>query len=310
MVGSSGTHVPADSLRAFGAVVKVFRERAGLTQEDLAPLVQFSPQTIASIEQGRRFPPDGFVNRAEEALDAFGVLRAATEHLSRQPGLMSWFRYWAILRETAVSLWTYECRAIPGLLQTEAYIRTVITSCPPLQSDEQIQQWVTERRARQSLLYRRPAATISFIIEQALLERQTGGREATIVLIDKLLDCAELPSVTLQIMPLYQPYHAGMGGPLQLLETPAHRWLGYSEGSRNNQLISDPTEVSVMVQRYAKLRSQALPPEQSATLLRRMREALCAPQNSPDAGQSPPAFSPRWTPGGSSCPTQPDAHRR
>jgi DNA-binding XRE family transcriptional regulator len=66
-----------DSLKGFGGVVKVFRERAGLTQEQLAPLVQYSLQTVASIEQGRRLPPKEFVNRAEDILDAFGALRAA-----------------------------------------------------------------------------------------------------------------------------------------------------------------------------------------------------------------------------------------
>ena len=263
-----------DSLKGFGGVVKVFRERAGLTQEQLAPLVQYSLQTVASIEQGRRLPPKEFVNRAEDILDAFGALRAAARHLSRQPGLASWFRRWAELEQTALALNTYECRVIPGLLQTEAYARAVTLAVPPPPSEEQVEQRVAARLARQELLRRKPLVAFSFIIEQAVIERHTGGAEVTRGLVDNLLACAELVSVELQITPLRQPDHAGTDGPMRLLETPEHEWLGYSEGQQTGQLISSPDDVSVLTMRYAKLRSQALTPEDSVSLLKQIRGAL------------------------------------
>ncbi|GGS05267.1 hypothetical protein GCM10010269_50140 [Streptomyces humidus] len=36
----------------------------------------------------------------------------------REPGLAAWFRRWARLEKVAVSLYTYECRLVPGLLQS------------------------------------------------------------------------------------------------------------------------------------------------------------------------------------------------
>jgi hypothetical protein len=75
-------------------------------------------------------------------------------------------------------------------------------------------------------------------------------------------------------MPLRQPVHAGLDGPLQLLESPDNRWFAYSEGQKNGRLIADPKEISVLMQRYAKLRSQALTPEDSRSLLERMRGEL------------------------------------
>ncbi|MBL1096483.1 helix-turn-helix domain-containing protein [Streptomyces coffeae] len=265
---------PSDGLRAFGAVVKVFRERAGLTQEELAPLVRYSPQTVASIEQGRRFPQQDFVERAEDVLDAFGVLRAAAKYLARRKGLASWFRQWAGLEEQAISLCTYECRVVPGLLQTEAYARAVTVSVPPPPEEEQVEQRVDARLARQQLLHRKPPIAFSFIVEQALLERHTGGVDVTKELIDRLLEVAELWNIELQIMPLRQPFHAGLDGPLQLLETADNGWLGYIEGQRHSQLVSDRKDVSALLQRYAKMRSQALTPEDSAGLLKRIRGAL------------------------------------
>ncbi|SCK42474.1 helix-turn-helix transcriptional regulator [Streptomyces sp. WMMB 322] len=260
-----------DSLRAFGAVLKAFRKRAQLTQDELAARVRYSVQTIASVEQGRRLPPADLVERAEEVLDAFGALRAAARHAVRRPGIASWFREWAKLEEEAVSLCTYECRVIPGLLQTEAYARAVTLNVPPPPSAEEVRERVTTRLERQQLLRRERPVAFSFIIEQALLERRTGGVEVTRELIGHLLEVAELWNVELQLMPLQQPCHAGHDGPMQLLETPDHQWLGYTEGQKTGQLLLDRRDVSVLLQRYARMRSQALTPEDSVSLLRRMR---------------------------------------
>ncbi|MEU9136811.1 helix-turn-helix transcriptional regulator [Streptomyces sp. NPDC048404] len=277
--GSPGGGEPevSDSLRTFGEVFKAFRRRAGLTQEEFAELVPYSVQTVAKIEQGRRFPQPDFVDRAEAALDAFETLRGAARHLSRQPGLASWFRQWARFEAEAVSLYTYECRVVPGLLQTEAYARAVSFSVPPLPDEQQLSERIAARIARQDLLAtsRKPPTAFSFIVVQAVLERHTGGEAVTRDLYDHLVDVAERHwNVEFQLMPLRQPVHAGLDGPLRLAEGPDNHWFGYSEGQENGRLITDAKEISRLHQRYAKMRSQALTPEDSLGLLRRMRGAL------------------------------------
>ena len=115
---------------------------------------------------------------------------------------------------------------------------------------------------------------LSFIIEQALLERHTGGERVTRELLDHLLVCTELTNVELQVMPLRQPDHAGTDGPMQLLETLENEWLAYCEGQQSGQLVADVKDISAMQQRYAKMRSQALTPAESVSLLKRLRGAL------------------------------------
>ncbi|MGP3986019.1 helix-turn-helix domain-containing protein [Streptomyces sp. 3N207] len=264
----------SDSLRTFGAVVKQLRKRAGLTQEAWAEKSGYSLSTCAGVGQGRRFPPPRFIELAETEFDAGGALREAAKHLSRGPGMAAWFSQWAKMELTALSLYAYDCRMVPGLLQTEAYARAVVRQVPPMPPEEEIEQRVTLRMERQSLFQRKRPVTFSFIVEQALLERQTGGAEVTKELLEYLIARAELPHVELQIMPLVQPEHAGMDGPLYLLETPGHRWFGYAEGQETGQLISDDTALSRLHMRYAKLRSQALTPADSLSLLKRMRGAL------------------------------------
>ncbi|WP_369216127.1 helix-turn-helix domain-containing protein [Streptomyces flavofungini] len=268
---------PCESLKTFGAVLQGFRERAGLTQFAFARRMGYSVDFVASVEQGRRLPPARFVERAEEILDAFGIIRKAAQKLTRQPGLASWFRKWAGLEEHAITLQTYECRVIPGLLQTEAYAKAVSWSVPPLPTPEKVEERVVARLARQRLLDldRQPPASFSFILEQAILERRTGGDDVTRDQIDHLLSMSNRNwNVELQLMPLQQPSHAGLDGPLQLLETPENQWFAYSEGQKCGLLISGPKEISVLQQRYAKMRSQALTPEHSVSLLQRMRGAL------------------------------------
>ncbi|WP_368733331.1 helix-turn-helix domain-containing protein [Streptomyces alkaliphilus] len=271
MAVHGGEPEPPEELKAFGAVLKVFRQRAGLTQEELAPLVGFSRETVQSVEVGRRRPQQHFVRQAEEVLDAFGALEAAARHIAPRRGLARWFHQWAALEQEATTLWTYECRLIPGLLQTEAYTRAVALAVPPPPTEEELEQRLTARAERQQLLRRTPPVAFHFLIEQCLFERHTGGEEVTAELIDHLLACTELWNVEVQIMPTRQPHHAGLDGPMRLVETPDHQWLGYVEGQQTGQLISDAKDLSLMHLRYAKMRSQALGPEESVTLLRRMR---------------------------------------
>jgi hypothetical protein len=245
-----------------------------MSQEQLAPLVRYSLETVASIEQGRRFPTPAFVERADHALDAFGVLKTAGAHLSRQPGLARWFRQWAKQEEEARNLWTYECRVVPGLLQSEAYARAVFESSAQPLGDEQIEEQVTARLNRQRLLRERQNTGYSFIVEESLFLRHTGGVEVTRRLIDHVMDLAELRNVDFQLMPLRQHNHAGLDGPMQLLETPDYRWLAYTEGQRHGHLTSDRKEVATLLTCYAKMRSQALTPEDSLSLLKQLRGEL------------------------------------
>jgi transcriptional regulator with XRE-family HTH domain len=275
--GTGGEPEASDSLRTFGAMVHALREHQGLSREEFGELVRFSKHTVASIELGRRMPDEDFVERAEPVLGGTGVLRRAIKQVARQPGLAVWFRQWARQEALAISLCTYECRVVPGLLQTESYARAVSMSVPPLAGEAAVDQRVNARLERQQLLStdREPPCAFSFIVEQAVLERRTGGEEITREQLDRLLAVVHRHwNVEVQVMPLVQPVHAGLDGPIALLETPENRWFGYSEGQENGRLISDPKSISVLQRRYAKLRSQALTPEDSRKLLERMRGAL------------------------------------
>ncbi|WP_310728885.1 helix-turn-helix transcriptional regulator [Streptomyces sp. N2A] len=269
----SGRPEPSGSLRTFGAVYQGFRENAGFTQEALAPAIRYSAHYIGSVEQGRRLPSKKFIDRSEETLHANGVLRKAAKRLSKQPGLARWFREWAELEKQAISLYTYECRLIPGLLQTEAYARTLFENRLPLLSEDEVEIQVAARLERQKLLRDRPNTAFSFVIDEHVFMRPTGGADTVRGVIDHVLECMTLRNVEVQVMPLERGIHPGLDGPMRLLETPDNQWFGYCEGQESSQFITDPQTISTLYMRYAKLLSQALTPEDTRGLLTRMRGA-------------------------------------
>lgn len=272
--GSGGEPEPSDSMRTFGAMVQALREHAGLSREQLGEHVRYSKHMVASIEVGRRLPPPGFVERAEPVLGGTGALRRSAKHVVRKPGLARWFREWARMEAEAITLYTYECRLIPGLLQTEAYARTLFRNQLPPMSSEKIETLWEARSERQQLFREREDTTFGFILEEHLLLRCMGGVQATVEQIDHVLEIAEMPSVEIQVMPLKRETHAGLDGPMQLVETTENQWYAYGEGQESGQLISDPKVVSVLQRRYARMRSQALPLEDSLGLLQRIRGDL------------------------------------
>ncbi|MDH2389195.1 helix-turn-helix transcriptional regulator [Streptomyces sp. HNM0663] len=274
--GNSSTNDEAsDSLKGFGEVVKAFREHRGLSREEFAPKVCCSKHTVASVELGRRFPPPQFPELADEALDAFGVIKRAAKHVSRSnPGLATWFLRWAALEREARWLDTYECRLVPGLLQSEAYARKLFENRIPPLSDEQVTEQLTARQERQRLLTERPNCAFSFVLEEHLFLRRMGGVEVTRGLIDHVLEVGSLRNVAIQLIPLIREEHCAMDGSMQLLETPQLERFAYCEGQESGQFISDRKTISTLQMRYAKLRSQALTPEDSADLLKRLRGAL------------------------------------
>ncbi|AYG82352.1 hypothetical protein DWB77_04525 [Streptomyces hundungensis] len=272
--GCAGEPVSSDSLKTFGAFVQGLREHAGLTREEFATLVRFSKHTVESIELGRRMPDEEFVERAEAALGNTGALRRAFGHLTRQPGLAAWFREWARRERTAVSLCTYECRMVPGLLQSERYVRALYENEVPPLSDGQVETQIAARMERQRLLLERPNVPFSFIVTEAVFRQRIGGNAVTRDMLDHVLAATQPRNVTLQLLPADCEFHACLAGPLALLEGPDGKRYAYSEGQRNGRLISALKEVVPLQQRYDTLRSQALNPAKSRDLLERIRGAL------------------------------------
>ncbi|MFK0058994.1 Scr1 family TA system antitoxin-like transcriptional regulator [Streptomyces werraensis] len=255
---------------AYGKLVRLFRERAGLTQQALADAIGYSMEQVASVEQGRRPAKAVFTEAAERVLDAGGALRVLQPDVDRAR-LPLFFQDFALLEAEAVSRFSYDPMLVPGLLQTEAYAQALLEAhFPPLDA-ETVEQRVAARMARQSLLNRRnPPLVFVFIVEESAIRRVIGNIAVMRQQLARLLECSAMRNVELQIMPTTRGAHSGLNGPMVLLESTDRKQHVYVEAQDIVSVRSDRHEVSEFWLRYGTLRTQALNTEESSCLIERM----------------------------------------
>ncbi|WP_329138539.1 helix-turn-helix domain-containing protein [Streptomyces sp. NBC_00670] len=254
---------PADELlRSFGKQIKILRERAGHTQAALAQLLGYSEAQMAAIEQGRRIARPNTIDRLDQLLDAEGMLLAMKRPvaLTRYP---AFFRDAARIEEEAVEFHAYAALAIPGLLQTEEYAKTMFTVWRPRRPDSEIEQMVSARMARHKLLDRKPAPTLSFVIEESVLQRPFGSVHVLRGQLEHLRLVGENPNVEIQVMPTRSVDHSGADGPFTLMTPQGGDPVAYIESQGNGRVIADREPVRGMTIRYGILRAQALSPADS-----------------------------------------------
>jgi transcriptional regulator with XRE-family HTH domain len=259
---------------AYGKLLRLFRERAGLTQQGLADAIGYSVEQVASVEQGRRPAKVSFTEASERVLGTGGALRVLQEDVDLAK-LPAFFHDFALLEAEAVSRFSYDPMLVPGLLQTESYARALLEAHFPPLDEEAIEQHLTARLARQSLLTRKnPCVVFSFIIEEAALHRMVGGTTVVKEQLERLRDSIRLRNVEVQVMPTQLAAHSGVNGQMVLLETLERRQFVCIEAQGIMSIRSVQDEVSEFWLRYGMLRSQALHTEESARLIEHMAGEL------------------------------------
>lgn len=257
-------------MKMVGALLALFREAAGYTQKSLGERFVLGEETIASIEQGRRPLKPDLAEQLDEFLDTKGVLTTALSRMPEVDLVPLWAEEYLDREREAIAISWYESLLVPGLLQTEPYARAVFRNRVPVYDADEIEQLVEARVARREILHRKDSPMMSFVIWEAALKDQLGGKDVYVEQLRHLREYADLPGLSIQILPLGRTSHAGLEGPFILLETPEHQRLAYSETQRGSTLIADPDEVGILTQKYAMLRMQALNAEDTRDLLDRL----------------------------------------
>ena len=85
---------------------------------------------------------------------------------------------------------------------------------------DQVQQQVRVRLGRQSLLTQDDPVDLWVVLDEAVLSRPVGGDAVMRGQLQRLVEVAELPNVTLQVLPFEVGAHAGMDGTFTILSFP------------------------------------------------------------------------------------------
>ncbi|BDD71794.1 helix-turn-helix domain-containing protein [Streptomyces violaceoruber] len=256
-------------LTTVGRQLKLRREAVGMRAGDFGVAVGYGEDLVYKVEGGKRIPRREYLEKADQVLDAGGLIAAAWEDVKRVR-YPKQVRELAKLEATAVEVSLYANHNIHGLLQTEEHMRSLFDTWLPAYTEEETESMVAARLARRSVFERSPAPTLSFVQEEATLRRPVGGRMAWRGQLERLLELGELRSVSIQVMPTDCEEHFGTGGLIEVLKFPDGTAVGRSEGAFNGRPVSDPKQLRILELRYGMIRAQALTPRESRAVIEQM----------------------------------------
>ncbi|MDQ1068478.1 helix-turn-helix domain-containing protein [Streptomyces canus] len=264
---------------ALGKMVKLLRERKGLTQKEFGELVGYGPDAVSAMERGVRTLRPEVLAKADELLDAGGLLKevipeveeAMAKTRTRHP---EWYRNYAGLEAEAVELHFYANHGVPGLLQTEDYARAVFTKRRPFLDEETIEKRVADRLSRQQVFERWPTPIVSYVLEEIVLDRPIGGRRVHGDQLRRLLHVGQMRNVEIQVMASALEEHPNMDGAFNLLTPKGHNQVAYTEVQGYPRLITELEEVRKITDRYGIMRAMALSPSESRKLIEQKLEEL------------------------------------
>jgi hypothetical protein len=226
----------------------------------------------------------GFKERdVGDLLTLYGVTdseeRAALLNLAREantPGwwhaysdiLPNWLEPYVGLEAAASVIRTYEVQLVPGLLQTEGYARALIRQGSAASEDE-IARRGELRASRQEILRRPDAPQLWAVVDEGALRRPVGTRDVTREQLQYLVEVAEHPAVTLQILPFQAGAHSAMGGPFTILRfaEPDLHDVVYIEQLTSALYLDKPVEVDSYLEVMEQLCLQAEPAANTTKVL-------------------------------------------
>jgi len=272
-----------------GARLRRLRTEAGLSREHAGEAIRASEWKIHRLENGQV----GFKERdIIDLLRLYGVTDAGEvadfvvmAREANSPGwwqhygdvLPQWFRSYLDLESAATLIRAYEGQFIPALLQTQDYMRAVVQGAHlEDRSSEEVGRRVRLRLARQTLLTREQPPRLWAVIDEAAMRRPVGGREVMRGQVERLIEAAKLPNVTLQVLPFDAGAHPAMLGAFSILRF-ADRALPdvvYLEHLTNAVYLDKRDEVERYLDVMELLCVQSEPPARTVELLERTLKEL------------------------------------
>ncbi|MFC6087024.1 helix-turn-helix domain-containing protein [Sphaerisporangium aureirubrum] len=259
--------------RQLAGRLRELRKHAGLSIEDAAQRLECSTAKISRIETGQR----GVIPRdVRDLCQIYGLGPAETDALmtmAREAREGGWwqaydhrdFRLYLGLEAEASAVTVYDTCAVPGILQTEEYAGAIIRGVLPGIREEVLRERVDARMKRQRLLHGESPPHHLALLDESVLHRHIGNRNIMRAQLDRLLELARLPQVTIQIVPFSAGAHIGFNSAFALLEMADSRVsdVVYTESMVRMEYFEKPAELALYREAIGHLRAAALDPPTS-----------------------------------------------
>ena len=264
--------------------LRAARLNKDLTQEQVAKAMEWSLSKMNRIEKAKTGIS---TNDLKVLLPLYGITgKKRTDELldlareARQPGW--WRQYSDVAPGTLLELIDYESASsavhqfettlVPGILQTEDYASAILQGFYGRNMpEENIRKLVKLRTRRRELLIGADPPEFSFLLDESAVHRQVGNPAVTSRQLRQLASTADLPNVTIQIVPFTAGLHPGVGGPFEVVEfdDTDDENIVFIEGPRGDFISDDPGEASRYLKDFQLISDKSLTPADSAALLRK-----------------------------------------
>ncbi|MFG3114091.1 Scr1 family TA system antitoxin-like transcriptional regulator [Streptomyces sp. NPDC048197] len=251
----------------FGSEQRRHRELARLSLVQLADIVNFSKSTLGRVEVAELMPPP----ELPSALDAaFGTGQHfyGLHQLAKRETHPDYYRQLMDYEAQAEVIEAFATQIVPGLLQTEAYARALLSQSPGV-TPELVEERLQARLGRQERLRSATPPLLWAILDEGLLYRPIGGPDVMRGQLEALASLADTPTTKVQVLPFEHGGYALMDGPTVLMRLPGGKVVAYDEYRASGRLMEDPADVNRRWRGYDEARAYARSPRDSADMIRK-----------------------------------------
>ncbi|MFD5974306.1 helix-turn-helix domain-containing protein [Streptomyces bacillaris] len=275
--------MPTMRSRRLGGELRQLRLNAGLKVQDAAEALECGQPKISQIENGKRGirPLD-----LTTLLNLYGLederQRASLKRLAKEIHKVDWWsgqgpflhdalKDYLMLEADSQSVRTFEPMVIPGLLQTEAYMRQLYEAASPA---GQVEFLVSTRLRRKELLDNKLGFRLRAVIDAPALHRIGGGRQVVHGQLQHLLEAGSCSNVSIQVLPLNSDLPMEQYAPFTVFGLQADPpveviWLEHITGGT---LLEQRPDVRAYTKAWDELTAAALSPTASSQYIRKLIE--------------------------------------
>lgn len=271
------TGSPTVRRRELGGLLRALRNDRGLTVEQVAAELLCSPSKVSRMETGHR---GATARDVRDLCDLYQVVdpdeRARLGRLAAEGKQQGWWQAYELdyfatyvgLEEDATATKNYQSTTVPGLLQTAAYARAMHESGVPEFTSERVEQIIQARLTRQQSLAKDPPLRLWAILDEPVLHRLVGGFHVMRDQLQQMAEAAQLPNVTIQVIPFSVGAHPAMESSFDILEfrapTPS---LVYVEGLIGYMYLERAQDLLRYEEVFERLSNIALSSQESIELI-------------------------------------------
>lgn len=250
--------------------MRMLRERHGLSLTQVGKLLDVTRGTVSNFEAGRRRLNDDYARILDERYGT-GELLQTLVFYARMAHDPDWGRTMTEYESSAVMMKIYHGQTVPIPFQTEDTIRAQLSASRTVID---VEAAVKARLLRQeAVLNREQPPYIWALLEESVLEQQTGGPRVLHVQLAYLLELGRRPHIGIRVIPKTAGSHIGVDGPMRFLGLP-ERDIAYVGAWRGGRLIESPSEVREVAIDWEYISQRALSDDDTRASLGKKMEAL------------------------------------